>query len=447
MSPRQKTTQEFIEDAKRVHGDTYDYSKSVYAGAQKKIEIYCPQHGSFSQSATSHLGGGGCPACWEERRGIARRQNSIDDFLEKARSKHGDKYDYSQVKLEMLTKEVDIICPKHGVFQQKASYHLKGHGCRKCGADKQGKGLVEEMIGQTFGRLLVTSIDKSGQAPIAICKCSCGNSYKGRAYHIRDLKIRSCGCLNNELRVKRTLKDLTGKTFGYWTVLERAKTRTTAAGQKKALWKCKCACGKTADVMASALNSGGSTSCGCYRIELVKELFTENLIGEKFNRLLVTSRAEDKPSWGDNSRVRWNCKCDCGETVSSIAAHSLKSGGTKSCGCYMLDQVRKSNSKPLAVGHRSGLLTVVRELEKSEKSGLNKGYQRMNCYRCKCDCGNTKDLPSFLLRGDVAQVSCGCLLVAGGDSFKRFIEDSEYAASKCFLYIADTIFDDCIKDS
>ena len=140
MAPRQKTTEEFIEDAKRIHGDTYDYSKSVYTGAQKKIEIYCPQHGPFTQSAASHLGGVGCPTCWKERRGIARRKNSIDDFLAKARSTHGNKYDYSRVKLEMLTKEIDIICSKHGVFQQKASYHLKGHGCRKCGAEMQDKG-------------------------------------------------------------------------------------------------------------------------------------------------------------------------------------------------------------------------------------------------------------------------------------------------------------------
>ena len=232
MGSRRKSTEEFIVDARKIHGDTYDYSKSIYVGAREKIVIYCRQHGPFTQSATSHLGGVGCPKCWDERRGANRRKDSIDDFLKKAKSKHGDKYDYSQVKLVMLTKKIDIICPKHGIFQQTASSHLRGNGCQKCGADRASKGPVEDMIGKTFGRLLVIKIDKSESSPIAICQCSCGNQHKARAYHVRDRKIISCGCFNNESRIERTLKDLTGKTFGYWTVLERAGNRPTQLGQK-----------------------------------------------------------------------------------------------------------------------------------------------------------------------------------------------------------------------
>lgn len=446
MTRRQKTTDQFIEDAKTVHGDTYDYSSSVYTGARNKIEINCPKHGPFAQQASSHLGGVGCPKCWEARKGLSRRMNSLADFLSKAKQVHGSKYDYSMIELEMITAKVEIICPKHGSFTQKASDHLRGRGCMKCGADKNKKGSLDEMIGKTFGRLKVTSIDTNGggKHKIAICKCICGTEYMGRAYHVRDLKVRSCGCLNNEKRIERTLKDLTGMRFGRWTVLERAETRTTKADQKRAIWKCQCDCGTTANVMASSLNNGNSTSCGCYRIELVKQLFTEDLIGQRFNRLLVTSRGKSAHQREDRSRVTWNCQCDCGEVVTDLPAYALKSGGTKSCGCYKLEATIKANTKPIPIGHRSGLLTVVRQLERLERITLGERYQRMNCYRCRCDCGNIKDLPSFLLRGDVAQLSCGCLS-SGRDSYSRFIDDVEYAASRCYLYIAETIFDNCIK--
>jgi hypothetical protein len=446
MTPRLKTTEQFIEDAKTVHGNTYDYRNSVYTGARQSIEINCPKHGPFIQQASSHLGGAGCPKCWEARKGLSRRRNSLEDFLAKAKEIHGDKYDYSKTELKMITARVEIICPTHGRFVQVASDHLRGRGCMKCSADKNKKGALDEMIGQTFGRLLVNNIEMRGDTkhPIAICQCICGKEYMGRAYHVRDLRVRSCGCLNNEKRIERTIKDLTGMRFGRWTVLERAETRTTRTGQKKAIWKCQCDCGKTDYVMATSLNNGNSTSCGCYRTELVKQLFTEDLVGQKFNRLLVISRGNSARQWGDNSRVTWNCQCDCGEVVTDIPAHTLKSGGTKSCGCLKLEATIKANTKPVPIGYRSGLLTVVRELDRSERVTLIKRYHRMNCYHCKCDCGNTKDLPSFLLRGDAAQLSCGCLS-AGRDSYSRFVDDVEHGATKCYLYIAETIFDNCIK--
>ena len=67
-----KTTNDFIADAKLVHGDKFDYSKSVYTGASKKLEIVCHKHGSFTQKATHHLGGVGCPYCAAEATGWSR---------------------------------------------------------------------------------------------------------------------------------------------------------------------------------------------------------------------------------------------------------------------------------------------------------------------------------------------------------------------------------------
>lgn len=53
----------FIERAKKIHGDKYDYSIVNYKNARTKIEIICPNHGIFKQTTPHHLNGAGCPTC------------------------------------------------------------------------------------------------------------------------------------------------------------------------------------------------------------------------------------------------------------------------------------------------------------------------------------------------------------------------------------------------
>lgn len=58
------TTTEFVTKAKFVHGDKYDYSKSVYIGSKSKLKIICPIHGEFEQLPFAHIQGQGCPQCY-----------------------------------------------------------------------------------------------------------------------------------------------------------------------------------------------------------------------------------------------------------------------------------------------------------------------------------------------------------------------------------------------
>jgi len=58
-----KTTEEFINNAKKVHGDKYDYSLVDYIGALNKIKIICPIHGIFEQAPSNHLSGNKCYMC------------------------------------------------------------------------------------------------------------------------------------------------------------------------------------------------------------------------------------------------------------------------------------------------------------------------------------------------------------------------------------------------
>jgi predicted nucleic acid-binding Zn-ribbon protein len=64
------------------------------------------------------------------------RKLTKEEFIQKAVAVHGDKYDYINVKYENNRKKVEIICPKHGSFEQTPSDHLMRRGCPECGKEK-----------------------------------------------------------------------------------------------------------------------------------------------------------------------------------------------------------------------------------------------------------------------------------------------------------------------
>lgn len=128
---RRRTTNDFISLARNVHGDKYDYSKIDYQGNKVKVCITCPRHGDFWQVPNSHLSGRGCPVCGRIQ---ANKSESYSNavFITKAKTKHGNKYDYSFVEYTSSSNKVKIVCPEHGVFEQTPAMHLFGSGCPKC---------------------------------------------------------------------------------------------------------------------------------------------------------------------------------------------------------------------------------------------------------------------------------------------------------------------------
>ena len=124
-------TEMFIEKAKSIHGDKYDYSKVEYNGCFEKICIICPKHGEFWQTPSSHLQGYGCKKCSTEKNHITQK-HSKEDFIKMSCKIHGNKYDYSKVEYNDSRTKVCIICPEHGEFWQTPDNHLRGHGCQKC---------------------------------------------------------------------------------------------------------------------------------------------------------------------------------------------------------------------------------------------------------------------------------------------------------------------------
>ena len=128
------TTEEFIEKARKIHGDKYDYSKVEYKGANEKVCIICPEHGEFWQRPADHLRGISCRLCSVIKNSL-KKTLSTEEFIEKAKKIHGSNYDYSKVLYVHNQKKVCIICPEHGEFWQTPSNHLQGHKCPKCAID------------------------------------------------------------------------------------------------------------------------------------------------------------------------------------------------------------------------------------------------------------------------------------------------------------------------
>lgn len=126
-----KTLDQFISDAINIHGSKYNYSLAVYINTKTKIKIICPIHETFEQIPSSHLNGNGCSRC------AAQAMHDLyvmplDEFLERAKLAHGDKFNYSKVKYINSGSKIEIICKNHGSFLQVPWSHLKGNGCAKC---------------------------------------------------------------------------------------------------------------------------------------------------------------------------------------------------------------------------------------------------------------------------------------------------------------------------
>jgi very-short-patch-repair endonuclease len=133
------TRDEFITKAIMVHGSLYDYSRVEYIDTKTRIVIVCQIHGNYEQQPAIHLLGHGCKKCSMGLRSNIMRL-STSDFIKRAIVVHGmHTYDYSMVKYTGSIKKIDIICKRHGLFQQSAGGHLQGNGCTMCKYKTEGK--------------------------------------------------------------------------------------------------------------------------------------------------------------------------------------------------------------------------------------------------------------------------------------------------------------------
>jgi len=149
---RVKTSEQFIIDAKKVHGEKYCYKKALYKSAHSHVIITCKIHGDFSQKAYSHLNGKGCPECGlkvvretaNKKKGISMPRKGMtvawnqETFIAKCTEIHRGKYYYTKTIFTTTNRNIIYECKKHGLCTQMASEHLRGRGCERCGRDMIG---------------------------------------------------------------------------------------------------------------------------------------------------------------------------------------------------------------------------------------------------------------------------------------------------------------------
>ncbi len=121
----------FIQKVKEIYHHEYDYSLVEYINNKTKVKIICPIHGVFEQTPKKHLNGQKCPKC-SRISGSNKQKNTIQEFVSISTKIHNNKYDYTLVEYINNKTKVKIICPIHGVFEQRPDCHIYGQGCPKC---------------------------------------------------------------------------------------------------------------------------------------------------------------------------------------------------------------------------------------------------------------------------------------------------------------------------
>ena len=140
------TTEEFIEKAKVVHGDRYDYSKVEYVDLKTKVCIICKKHGEFWQVPHSHIKGHGCKKCANKIK-QPKQTYTQEEIIARIRSLFGERYSYEKVEYKAMKVPISLVCHEkdvngneHGEFSIRPDNIFSGkQGCPKCYDDRRSR--------------------------------------------------------------------------------------------------------------------------------------------------------------------------------------------------------------------------------------------------------------------------------------------------------------------
>ena len=231
-------------------------------------------------------------------------------------------------------------------------------------------------------------------------------------------------------------EDLSGKTFSYLTVVDRAEDAKRGKTKKRVMWNCRCVCGKYSVVAASKLKSGSTKSCGCMSNALKSKLRSEDLTGRKIGRLKIISRSENYIKPSGQQDVCWHCECECGNACIKRSEY-LKKATHASCGCWKSEIMSELKSIDLS-GMIFGHLTVIKRI----------GTHRTSCgnnpkpiYACQCACGEYTTATADALRNGYKK-SCGCIGRSSGE-----MEISDFLQDNRIDFEEEYKFKDLLSDS
>ena len=150
------------------------------------------------------------------------RKLTTEEFIEKARQKHGTTYDYSKVVYGNSRTKVEIICNEHGSFFQIPKSHIRNeYACMKCsiiGRSNKRKTSVHDFIEQGNkvynNRYLYTKVEYVNCDTPVIITCKIHGDFQTIPYnHLK--KLGGCKkCRNKkETLCRNAIEKITGKLF------------------------------------------------------------------------------------------------------------------------------------------------------------------------------------------------------------------------------------------
>lgn len=211
--------QRFIEKAKMIYGDRYDYSKVIYKGAEEKVTIICKEHGEFQITPRAFVSGDhsrihGCPVC----EGLnVPSSYSKEQFIEDMNRIYGKKLKFNFNEYTRKSGTVTAICPKHGQIKHTAAYWLTGKGCDYCNGKffpKDFVKLAKKVHGDRYD-YSKTEVPKSTQSKVTIICPEHGEFKQFVWLHLSGCKCPSCAAYPNRLT-----KEERGELF-----IQKAKER------------------------------------------------------------------------------------------------------------------------------------------------------------------------------------------------------------------------------
>ena len=174
------TTEKFIEKARKIHGDKYDYSKVDCRGWYSYVTIICPEHGEFVQRTEAHLRGAGCPKCAHVVPPITK-----DEYIKRCKNVYGSKYALDNIRYKNMDAIISVNCEKHGEFNVRPKTFLKGSGCPLCKKEKDFIKAAIEKHGNKYDYSKV--VYKNYRTPVCIIDRERGEFWQKPSKHLNGI--------------------------------------------------------------------------------------------------------------------------------------------------------------------------------------------------------------------------------------------------------------------
>lgn len=200
-------------------------------------------------------------------------------------------------------------------------------------SDKRNYDKYKHLIGTKINEWTILDVicDPNRTNTYLSVQCSCGTVTELKVTEVtKNIKL-DCGCMHRKRLNEKTIKKyeyLINTTINGWTILDIVPPSEEC---RKTRALCRCRCGTIKKVKLQFLLNGRSKDCGCGRKNTLREIFTNDLVGQRFGKLVAVEMLKKR---NKNGRIVYRCKCDCGNEV-NVLGNSLVTYHTLSCGCLV----------------------------------------------------------------------------------------------------------------